>query len=306
MDLLTFVGQASKRRETYIDRARRLAEDHQSLEALEKEMESRAEALTRRLRKDKITFSEFQRASAEDTLSSSLAAFMIGRGNTRVSEILFAESMGQMKFLWNFFDDLKLSFDSGRLTDGDEFAEDDEDGDWYFPVPGEDAPLEISPQQRNLTAPVVSSPTSLVVPGIGAEAARAAVRAVKTSEGDIESQGRGVEVSATADTEVQVSQAQSGVRPSQRQRGPATWNGLMSRLKRFLVTPLYRWFKTGEFEGKQTGGFKEMRRITRGDKRVCQDCRYYATLGWVPIGSLPMPGVSCRCHDRCRCRIEYR
>lgn len=299
MELLTFIGQAARRQDGYIDRAQRLAESFPSLEGLEKEMEGRAKALTRKLKANKITFSEFQRASAEDTLISSVAATMLGLGDTRVSPSLYSEAMGQMKFLWNFFDDIKLSLETDRLSDAD-YAEDDDD--WYYPVPGVYEPLPVSQDRRAFEAPVVSIPTSLSIPVTGTKALDAAVRAVKSGVTDVESRS----VDPVATTEMRAAQAQKEVKPTSRKRGPATWNGVGARLERFLVTPLYRWFNTGEFAREQNIGMREMRRIAKHDKKTCKDCRYYDSLGWAPIGSLPMPGIRCRCHDRCRCRIDYR
>ena len=307
MDLLSWIGQAAKRQDGYIDRAKRLAESFPSLEGLEAEMEGRVEALTRKLKADKITFSEFQRASAEDTLISSVAATMMGLGKMEVPQSLYSEAMGQMKFLWNFFDDIKLSLETNRLSDEEDYEEvEEEDADWYYPVPGEDEPLEVSGSSRTVSASVVTPPTSLVIPATGAQATTAAIRAAKTTEAEIEKREKGRKVSPTASTETQAEEAEKESKPRVTKRGPATWNGLAARLKRFLVTPLYRWFNTGEASKKRDTGFREMRRNSRHDKRVCEDCKYYDSLGWVPIGSLPMPGVGCRCHDRCRCRITYR
>jgi hypothetical protein len=302
MDLLTFIGQAAKRRDDYVDRAQRLAESHPSLEKLEEEMRSRADALTRKLKASKITLSEFQRASAEDTLVSSLAAYMLGQNKTEIGGTIFQETMGQMKYLWNFFDDIKLSIDNDRLSD---FAEDDDD-DWYYPVPGADQPLPVSGRDVDVQAPVVSTPASLSIPVSGMGAIDAAVKAVNASADELSSQTKSVKISPTAATETQAQQAESGAKPINRQRGPASWNGVESRLKRFLETPLYRWYNVGEFSKNQELGYREMQRVSKLDKRVCRDCVYYDSLGWVPIGSLPMPGVGCRCHDRCRCRIVYR
>jgi hypothetical protein len=299
MDLLTFIGQAAKRQDGYIDRAQRLAESYPSLEKLEEEMKGRADALTRKLKVGKITFSEFQRASAEDTLVSSVAATIIGLRGAQLPPTLFSEAMGQMKYLWNFFDDIKLSLETDRLTEAN-YAEDDDD--WYYPVPGVDEPLPISQDKRAFEAPVVSIPTSLTVPVTGTKALDAAVRAVKSGVTDVESRS----VDPVATTEMQAAQAQKEVKPTSRKRGPATWNGVGARLERFLVTPLYRWFNTGEFAREQNIGMREMRRIAKHDKKTCKDCRYHDSLGWAPIGSLPMPGIRCRCHDRCRCSIEYR
>lgn len=85
-----------------------------------------------------------------------------------------------------------------------------------------------------------------------------------------------------------------------------TWKGVASRVNRYLVTPLYSFFELGRFFTQSQGGNREMRRICRHDLRTCPDCLKYDSMGWQPIGSLPMPGRDCRCFDRCRCSIEYR
>jgi hypothetical protein len=308
MDLLTFVGVASRRKESYEERARDLASSYSSLEGLEEEMEERAEKLALRLKESRVTFSEFRRAVAEDTLVSSLAALMLGRENDEnLPQNAFMEAMGQMKYLWNFFDDIKLSLDSDRLSDSDSFEEETDDDWYYLSIPSEDTPFPVGSQERNFRAPVVSSPASLVIPTTNRAAAmRAAVIAVRTSEEDLKRTTKSAQVNTTATTDSQVTEAQKSAKPTQRQRGPATWKGVTSRLKRFLVTPLYRWFNTGAFNKNLQAGFKEMRRVSRGDHKVCPDCRYFGALDWAPIGSLPMPGIRCRCHDRCRCSMEYR
>ena len=88
--------------------------------------------------------------------------------------------------------------------------------------------------------------------------------------------------------------------------GVASWRGLLTRLIRYLANPSYSFFKLGEFFVKREQGVREMRRINSGDGRVCPDCRLFSYVGWLPIGGLPMPGRQCRCHDRCRCGVEYR
>lgn len=284
MELLTFIGSSAKRQSDFIDRAQRLVEFFPSLDKLEEEMENRAVALTRKLKNQKITFSEFQRVSAEDTLVSSLAALMLGLNETKIPSNLYSETMGQMKFLWNFFNDIKLSLDKNRISEEEDFSEDDDD--WYYPVLGKDEPLPITEERGDISIPTVSVPNSLIIP-VGSDMTNAAIVAVKTTQ---------------EENEKQVKKA----KPRKNRRGPATWNGVESRLKRFFVTPLYRWKVTGEFDKKKKVGMREMKRISRHDKRVCQDCAYYDSLGWSPIGSLPMPGVRCRCHDRCRCGITYR
>lgn len=263
MDLLTFVGVASKRRDRYEERAKELADQHSSLEKLEEEMKERAQRLALRLKDSRVTFSEFKRVAAEDTLVSSLAALLIGTGKRGdLPSTAYSEVMGQMRYLWNFFDDIKLSLDTGRISENSEFAEDE--FDWYYPAPWED--------DRDGT----------------------------------ESIPREYTIDPTLETSKLSEEAERRVQPRERPKGPATWAGVESRLNRFFVTPLHRWYITGEFDSRQQAGFSQMRRIARGDRKVCIDCTYYEALGWVPMGSLPMPGVQCRCHDRCRCFIDYR
>ena len=85
-----------------------------------------------------------------------------------------------------------------------------------------------------------------------------------------------------------------------------TWIGLYGRVNRYMVTPVYSYVTLGEFLTNQDLGYKEMRRVAVKDKKTCDDCKNFASLGWQPIGALPMPGRKCTCYDRCRCTIEYR
>jgi hypothetical protein len=314
MEILTFIGQAAKRQEDYVDRAKNLAESNPSLDNLEEEMTGRAEALARKLRDGKITFPEFKRASAEDTLVGSLASYILGSRGEAISSSMFSSTMGQMQYLWGFFEDVNRSISNGRLAeDTSDFEEDDEtEGSYYYPYPeDEEVPLDDAEGDQVVNSAlsavgVVPKPRSLAIPVGTASPLNAAVRAMRSSEDDVTSQQKSTSVDPTLSTERMTAIANKGTKPRATPNGPATWRGVLSRLKRFLVTPLYRWFKTGEFNKKLQNGFKEMRRVSRGDQKVCPDCRYFDSLGWAPVGSLPMPGLQCRCHDRCRCQIEYR
>jgi len=239
MELLTFIGQAAKRKDDYTERAESLAESTGSLEKLEEEMDGRARALSRKLAFGKITFSEFQRAVAEDTLVSSLAAVKLGYGrDSGLTDSAYAETMGAMQYLWKFFEDIKRALEEGKIEYGSaeqDFADAEEIED--------DILDEI--------------PESALSPTPGASI-------------------------------------------------PATWGGVRARLVRYLVTPAYRWFNAGRMARRRETGATEMRRRARSDKRTCADCREYDSAGWQPIGSLPVPGTRCRCHDRCRCVLEFR
>ncbi|ATW62855.1 hypothetical protein SCBWM1_gp171 [Synechococcus phage S-CBWM1] len=94
-------------------------------------------------------------------------------------------------------------------------------------------------------------------------------------------------------------------KPRERQR-VASWIGLAARLVRYVANPSYSFFRTAEFEVNKRTGYTQMRRWAVGDKNTCEDCAWWDSVGWRPIGELPLPGNSCRCLDRCRCRMEYR
>jgi hypothetical protein len=85
-----------------------------------------------------------------------------------------------------------------------------------------------------------------------------------------------------------------------------SWLSLVGRVIRYLANPTFSFFKLGEYLVAQDQGFREMRRVSKHDKKVCKDCNHYDSLGWQPFGTLPMPGKGCTCYDRCRCYIEYR
>ena len=87
---------------------------------------------------------------------------------------------------------------------------------------------------------------------------------------------------------------------------PATWDGVLERMSRYLVSPIYGFAAAGTMALAVQQGNTMMMRVARRDKRTCQDCIGYAAQGWVPIGLLPPPGQRCACHDRCRCYVIYR
>lgn len=303
MELLTFIGQAAKRRDAYVERAQSLADSFQTLEALEEEMDSRAKALAKRLYLEKVSFTEFQRAMAEDTLVSSLAALILGSKGRPVTQNLFSEAMGQMQYLWPFFDELQASLKSGKLTRDQEFAEGDEEDE-----EGEDwdrSKAMIGSPVRSDSRITRDDRTNLLVPA-GPNAVASAMLVARTSRSQAQPSSTQISSSQLNDPESAANAAQNATRSTGRAQGPASWGGVLDRIRRFLVTPLYRWFQTGRFDLNESQGAREMRRVSRRDRRVCRDCRHYASLGWVPIGAVPMPGINCQCFDRCRCAIEYR
>jgi hypothetical protein len=85
-----------------------------------------------------------------------------------------------------------------------------------------------------------------------------------------------------------------------------TWNGVTSRVSRYLSSPSYGYSLLGDYLTKKSLGFREMRRIPINDGKTCLDCKKYEEMGWAPLGELPLPGKECQCYDRCRCKVEYR
>jgi hypothetical protein len=87
---------------------------------------------------------------------------------------------------------------------------------------------------------------------------------------------------------------------------PKSWDGVEFRLGNYTAAPVYSWYTKGDMASKQRTGFKEMKRDCVCDKRTCKDCRSWASLGWQPIGTLPLPGDRCQCLFNCRCALDYR
>lgn len=52
-------------------------------------------------------------------------------------------------------------------------------------------------------------------------------------------------------------------------------------------------------------GYDEERRYL-GSHRPCDDCVAYASLGWQPAGTLPLPTEACACRSNCHCRVARR
>lgn len=57
---------------------------------------------------------------------------------------------------------------------------------------------------------------------------------------------------------------------------------------------------------QENEGYSLMRRKLDPQANHCQDCLDYAARGFVPIGSVPLPGQRCACRARCKCSVEYK
>ena len=255
MELLTYVGQATKRKTRFEEMADDMVSEFNSVEKVEGEMAKRNHALAARLEKGRMRFDEFQRASADGTIVSALSGVMLGdEAQTKLKDQTFAASMRALPYLWQFHESIKSSLNSGRLTYG---GSDEGELEGLAFSPSKGARKAIYASDELVQDVLDEMPTRLMVPTEGKST-------------------------------------------------PATWEGVEERLSRYLVTPVYSWYSFGEMERMTRTGMKQMRRRANLDKKCCDDCRGYDSMGWQPIGSLPVPGERCRCHDRCRCIMDYR
>lgn len=71
------------------------------------------------------------------------------------------------------------------------------------------------------------------------------------------------------------------------------------------VSPGYTLHEAARAESHETAGFAEERSILEPGAEHCLECAQVADLGWVAIGSTPLPGGR-ECGPGCRCRMEYR
>ena len=255
MELLSYLGQATKRKKRFEERAADLAAQFPGVEVFEEEMSNRSEGLVYRLANDRMRFTEFKRVAADDTIVSALTGIMLGDEKAASKDRAFAASTKALPYMWRFFNDIQYALDSGRIS-----------------------------KTSDAEAPV-SSVQSLT------KYARTSIN----PDDDL-----------AQDMLDQISRSELYESGNVGKSIPATWDGVQSRLDRYLVTPVYGWYSYGEQDKNRRLGFKEMRRDATLDKSTCPDCRSWDAMGWRPIGELPMPGVRCQCLDGCRCRMLYR
>jgi hypothetical protein len=63
--------------------------------------------------------------------------------------------------------------------------------------------------------------------------------------------------------------------------------------------------KVKESDSLLNGDTSSMRTLGATDMH-CRECLLYASLGWQPIGVLPVPKTQCTCRSNCKCSIFYR
>ena len=242
MELLSYISQLSRRKDTLLSRAQELLSEHKTVEGMEEEMTERNKALVARLRDNRIRFSEFQRIAADETVTASAAGLMLGLKSDTLNSVRWAEATKILIYLWRYFSVVEKAEKEGRLTPP-EFAEWE---DIDFDGMDEDELEQILIEEMG-------------------------------DDWDINSASM-----------------------------PASWDGVETRLNRYLSSPIYGAAAAGTMLLNQSLGLKSMMRVCRNDKRSCEDCITWDGMGWRPIGSLPPPGQGCRCYDNCRCYVDYR
>jgi hypothetical protein len=295
MDLLSAVGMVTKRRADYFGQAESLAKKTGSQEALEERMTKESKAIVKGLRDKQLKWEEYERTLYDKTLVSALAAVYLGAGEANPRDKMeksWPTIVGDMMpFLVTFLDETKSYIDQGMLRIGDQ-TQDFADVDWdkYFDDDFEDDYLSDEEEQDSLSpAGIMAVPLTMLSGTVNGPSGR----------GPAGSAGAGPRSpGGPARVAEQVATSPGGV--------GRTWRGLLNRVARYIATPTFGFFNLGRFMRKREQGFREMRRVARMDKGTCVDCIRYDRMGWQPIGTLPMPGHECRCHDRCRCHIEYR
>ena len=116
MELLTYLGQVAKRKARFIERASDLADANPSVPQMEDEMRERTSGLVTRLRRDKMRFTEFERAAADDTITAALAGVMLGdTRNSKLKDQTFAAATRTMPYLWEFYREIQWSLNNGKI-----------------------------------------------------------------------------------------------------------------------------------------------------------------------------------------------
>lgn len=280
-DLLSLVGQATKRKGDFLSQAEDLAKKVKTPEKLEKKMMVESRILVKALRDKQIRWEEYSRSLIQKTLVSALCGVYLGSKDNNPKKKMgdaWPIIIGDMlPPLVKFLAETAHRIETGKLLLGDktmDFADPVESEDFD---PGEEGEgLDELELEDGVPTAKKEKRRKVIIPLYGSRRLEEAELDVDGSDAN-EPDGKG-----------------------------KTWPGLFGRVNRYTVSPVYSAVALGVFLTRREQGYKEMRRVAVKDKRTCDDCKNFASLGWQPIGSLPMPGRMCTCYDRCRCRIEYR
>lgn len=127
MDLLSLVGMATKRRSDYFAQAKQLARKYKEQPILEEKMTQESGMLVKGLRDKLMRWEEYERSLLDKTLTSALAAFLLGVKKDNPNEKLekaWPIIVGDMlPPLTKFLAETKQYLDDGTLRLGDQTLE---------------------------------------------------------------------------------------------------------------------------------------------------------------------------------------
>lgn len=123
MDLLSLVGQVTKRKGDFFSQAESLARKVRSQDRLERKMSEDSRTLVRALRDGEIRWDEYSRSLTDKTLVSALCAVCIGAKGAELPAILeraWPTVIGEMlPPLQSFLDETQTYLENGQLLIGD-------------------------------------------------------------------------------------------------------------------------------------------------------------------------------------------
>lgn len=124
MDLLSLIGQVTKRKGDLFSQAETLAKKAKTQDTLEKRMVSQSDALVKALRDRAIRWDEFHRSLSEGTLISALAAVYLGASGNNPGAIMersWPTLIGDiLPPLTSFLNETETYLNDGTLLLGDE------------------------------------------------------------------------------------------------------------------------------------------------------------------------------------------
>jgi len=89
------------------------------------------------------------------------------------------------------------------------------------------------------------------------------------------------------------------------ERGEVTLPQALRRIEGYTLEARNQFFAAQRDAAMQTGRMMEHRRVLHA-KESCVSCVDYAAQGWVPLGTLPLPGQLSECGKYCACTEEVR
>lgn len=124
MDLLSLIGQVTKRKGDFFSQAESLARKVRTRERLERKMAEDSRVLVRALRNGEVRWEEYSRSLIDKTIVSALAAVLLGSQSTQPNEMMgraWPTIIGEtLQPLQNFLSETEAYLENGQLLIGDQ------------------------------------------------------------------------------------------------------------------------------------------------------------------------------------------